>query len=291
VTVAEATQPTRAVERPLISVVQRHPLVAYFVLANGFSWLMLLILAVWLSLPSQVVVLVFTLGPTLAATSLTAVVQGAPGLRDLWRRIRLWRVGVGWYIVVLLGVPLLVLVATLLTPGAAASFVPTSPVRWLVTYLVVFVVGGVAGGPLFEEIGWRGFALPRLQMQMGPLRGTLVLGVMWAMWHLPQYAVLPEWVQQNGGADPASILAFLLLVIALSPLMTWLFNRTRGSVLMSILTHASVNTVLVLVPGQLFPAAGTNLAPFALAFSSVALVLVVWTRGRLGQQPHGRVLQ
>jgi CAAX protease family protein len=107
------------------------------------------------------------------------------------------------------------------------------------------------------------------------------------MWHLPQYAVLPEWVQQNGGADPASILAFLLLVMALSPLMTWLFNHTRGSVLMSILTHASVNTALVLVPGQLFPAAGTDLAPFALAFSIMAIVLVVRTRARLGQLPQG----
>jgi CAAX protease family protein len=283
VTVVAATQPTRGVEPPLKWALQRHPLVAYFVMASAFSWLMLVVLAAWLSLPTQVVVLVFTIGPAFAAIAVVRVVEETPGLRDLWRRLRIWRVGVGWYAVVLLGVPLLVLASTLLTPGAIASFVPTSPVRWLVTYVVVFVIGGVAGGPLFEEIGWRGFALPRLQVQMGPLGGTLVLGVMWAVWHLPQYALLPEWVAQNGGADPASVLAFFVLVMALSPLMTWLFNNTRGSVLLAVLTHASVNTALMLVPGQLFPAAASNLVPFAVAFSVVAIALVLFTRGRLGQ--------
>jgi membrane protease YdiL (CAAX protease family) len=135
------------------------------------------------------------------------------------------------------------------------------------------------------EIGWRGFALPRLQVQMGPLGGTLVLGILWAVWHVPQYALLPEWAAQNGGTDPTNVGAFLLLVLALSPLMTWLFNHTRGSVLMAILAHASVNTALVVIGGQVFPAAGTSLAPFALAFSIVALVLVAATRARLGLVP------
>jgi len=72
------------------------------------------------------------------------------------------------------------------------------------------VLTGIFGGALFEEVGWRGFALPRLQAQLGPLRWTLVLGGVWAAWHLPQYVVLPEWVAQNGGSDPVSVGAFVL---------------------------------------------------------------------------------
>jgi membrane protease YdiL (CAAX protease family) len=150
-----------------------------------------------------------------------------------------------------------------------------------VTYVITFVLGAIAGGPLFEEIGWRGFALPHLQAQLGPLGGTFVLGGLWAVWHLPQYWLLPGWVEQNGCSDPVSIGAFVLLVLALGPLLTWLFNHTRGNILMAIVAHASVNTAL-LAANQLFPTTASSLVPFALAFAVVALVLIAATRGRLG---------
>jgi uncharacterized protein len=183
---------------------RRHPLIWYFVLANGFSWMTLFLFGGWLDLSAQLVVLVFTIGPTAAAVTMTAIIDGRSGVRDLLGRIVLWRAGVWWYVVTLLGLPLVILLATFALPGAVASFSPMSPVRWLVTYVIVFVLGGIAGGPLFEEVGWRGFALPRMQAQLGPLNGTLLLGGLWALWHLPQYPVLPEWVAQNGGSDPAA---------------------------------------------------------------------------------------
>jgi membrane protease YdiL (CAAX protease family) len=266
----------------LLALLRRHPLIWYFALADGFSWLTLFLLAGWLALPAQLVVLVFSIGPAAAAVTMTAVCGGRRGVRDLLGRVLLWRLGARWYVVALLGIPLVVLAATLLLPDAMASFSPMPPLRWLVTYAVVFVLAGLVGGALFEEVGWRGFALPRLEARLGPLGGTLLLGGLWTVWHLPQYLVLPEWVEQNGGADAASIGAFVLLVAALAPLMTWLFNHTRGSVLIATLAHASVNTALVTVPAQLFPSVGSTLAPFALAFTIVALVLTVVTRGRLG---------
>jgi len=145
-------------------------------------------------------------------------------------------------------------------------------VRGLVTYAIVFVLTSIAGGALFEEVGWRSFALPRLQAQLGPLtwwHPAAGRGV--DLWHLPQYFVLPEPVAENGGSDPASVGAFLLLVRALAPLMTWLFNESRGSVLIAILAHRSVNTGLLMVPSQLFPNTAGSLVPFALAFAVVAL--------------------
>jgi membrane protease YdiL (CAAX protease family) len=216
---------------------------------------------------------------------MTAVLHGRSGLGDLWRQTLHWRVHLRWYAATLVGIPLLIAAATLLTPGALASFSPMEPVRWLVTYAVVFVLTSVGGGALFEEIGWRGFALPRMQAQLGPLRATLVLGLLWSVWHLPQYMLLPEWVEQNGGADPLNIGAFIVLVMALAPLMTWLFNHTHGSVLMAILAHSSVNTGLIMVPSQLSASLGTSLLPYAIALAMVAVALTVGTRGRLGQSP------
>ncbi len=263
-------------------VLRRHPLIAYFVLANGLSWLTLLILGRLLNLPASIVVGVFTLGPTAAAVIVTSVVDGPSGLRQLLNQVVRWRVGLQWYVVALLGIPLVILLATLVLPGALASFHPMSPVRWLVTYVIVFVVGGVAGGPLFEEPGWRGFALPRMQAQLGPLGGTLLLGVLWAGWHLPQYFVVSEWVAQNGGQDAVNIAIFVLTVLALAPIMTWLFNHTRGSVLLAMLAHASVNTAQVALVSPLFPSAANESTNLLLAFAVASLVLIVVTRGRLG---------
>jgi membrane protease YdiL (CAAX protease family) len=171
---------------------RRHPLIWYFVLAIGFSWLTLFLLGAWLGMPSQLMVLVFTIGPTAAAVTMTAIItmvgvefatcwaasccgESACGgtwwhnwgsrSSSSWRHLRCpvrWRVS------------------------------PMSPVRWLVTYVIVFVLGGIAGGPLFEEVGWRGFALPRMQAQLGPLNGTLLLGGLWALWHLPSTRCCPS---------------------------------------------------------------------------------------------------
>ena len=110
-----------------------------------------------------------------------------------------------------------------------------------------------------------------------------MLGVLWAGWHLPQYVVLPAWAAENGGS--VSIGVFVLFVMAVAFLITWLFNNARGSVLIAILAHASVNTALTVIPGQLFPSTGNSLVPFTLAFGIVAVALIVTTRGRLGLRP------
>jgi membrane protease YdiL (CAAX protease family) len=131
---------------------------------------------------------------------------------------------------------------------------------------------------LAEETGWRGFALPRLQQWRGPLVGTAVLAVVWAMWHLPNVLF--------GGWTGASYALWLVVTIASAFVYTWLFNNTAGSILLAALLHAAINMssglVLDLVPGiedafyvQLYGAG-------AIAFVTVALVLVAATRGRLG---------
>jgi hypothetical protein len=94
-------------------------------------------------------------------------------------------------------------------------------------------------GPLFEEPGWRGFALPRLQRLHGPLVGGLILGSLWALWHLPGFLV-PQKLPPSGTV--MDFVRFALALIALAYIIQWVFNNTGGSVFMAILTHATWNT-------------------------------------------------
>jgi membrane protease YdiL (CAAX protease family) len=264
----------------LVPTLRRHPLIGYFVLAYGFSWFVMIVLAV-LGLPAAVVVALFTVGPAFAAVTMTALLDGRPGLGRLLRRLTLWRVGIRWYLVALLGIPLVYLLATLAMPGARAGFRSALPVPWIVEYLIVLTAGGIIGGPFFEEPGWRGFALPRMQARFGPLRATLLLGVLWGAWHLPQYFV-PAWADQNGGAHPESIAVYLLTVMAIATIMTWVFNCTQGSLLLAMLAHASVNAAQVMVVNRLFPSMASSEVNALLGFGVAALALIVATRGRLG---------
>jgi membrane protease YdiL (CAAX protease family) len=112
------------------------------------------------------------------------VTEGRAGLGRLLRRFVLWRVGLRWYLFVLVGIPAIMFTGAIVVPGALASFHPLDPLPTLFSYLPFFVVVMVFGGPLLEEPGWRGFALPRMQRLHGPLVGSLILGALWGLWHL-----------------------------------------------------------------------------------------------------------
>jgi membrane protease YdiL (CAAX protease family) len=253
-------------------------MIAFFALAYGISWAMLLVLYGLLGLPAAVVILLQTLGPTLAALVMAGHLEGPAGRRRLLARVRIWRVARRWYAVALVGIPAVCLLAALVVPGAFVGLGNASAVKLAIEFLV-FMAVGFFSGPLFEEPGWRGFALPHLQAQMGALRGTLVLGVLWAAWHLPQYLV-PEWADENGGLDPMLVATFLLMVVAIAPIMTWLFNRTKGSLFLVMLAHAAINASLAALV-----VASSALNVGVLAFGGLSIVLIVATRGRLGYVP------
>jgi membrane protease YdiL (CAAX protease family) len=259
----------------LAALIRRHPMIAFFTLAYGISWAMLLTLYGLLGLPAALVILLQTLGPTVAALVTAGVLEGPAGRRRLLARVRIWRVARRWYLFALAGIPAVCVLAALVLPGAFVGLGDQSAVKLGIEFLA-FVVVGFVSGPLLEEPGWRGFALPHLQAQMGALRGTLVLGALWAAWHLPQYLV-PEWASQNGGLNPTPVATFLLMVVAIAPVMTWLFNRTRGSLFLVMLAHSSINASLAV-----FVVAASALNVGLLALGSLSVVLIVVTRGRLG---------
>jgi membrane protease YdiL (CAAX protease family) len=256
------------------------PLVAYFALAYALSWLILVPAGFGLLPDSSagVLSLLAPFGPAVAAFVVTALTGGKSAIGQLLRRLVQWRVGVGWYLLVLIGVPLVELTGAFAVLGAVplgdlALNWPALFTSYLPNVLVLVVLVGLA-----EETGWRGFALPRLQERHGPLLGTAILAVLWAAWHLPNLLF--------GGWTGLSYALWLALTLASAFIYTWVFNNTGGSILLAMLLHAAINASSGLV-ARLLPGLDNALhvplyGAIALAFGTAALVLVVTTRGNLG---------
>jgi uncharacterized protein len=271
-------------------VLARHPLVFFFVIAYAGAWL--LELPVVLSrtgtgllpytLPPALVFVAVAAatfaGPTLSAFVMARVTEGREGPKRLLRRYVLWRVKLRWYLFVLLVIPASEVLGAIVLPGVLVSYQPVT-LGLVVGYPLAFVATFVLGGPLGEEPGWRGFALPRLQAAYGPLAGSVLLGVLWASWHLPLF-----WSGVWTPPTVANIVMFIVMITMLTVVMTWVFNNAKGSLLITMLMHASFNTFANRVVAPLFPAPLLNdygLLPELVAFAAVALIVVAATRGRL----------
>jgi membrane protease YdiL (CAAX protease family) len=274
----------------------RHPLLFFFIIAYASTWCMWLpyalsedgagLLPISIPISFFVVNFIAVFGPTLAAFIMTGITEGRAGTRRLLGRYVLWRVGLRWYLFVLLGIPAIEVLGAVVLPGALASFQFQALAPQLALYPIGVVFTFFIGGPLGEEPGWRGFALPRLQRLQGPLVGSLSLGIFWGFWHLPLFLVT-GWI-------PPTILNIVLFVtnaIAVTIIFTWVFNNTKGSLLIAILMHASFNTFLNGVLIQTFPApivTDYSILPVLVGFGAAALVVVALTRGRLGYEHYQR---
>jgi membrane protease YdiL (CAAX protease family) len=276
----------------LRAVVRRHPLTAYFLIAYLGCWLLVVPLVFSqrglqvLTIPDSLALALFVApaytGPLLAAVLVTAATDGRAGVGQLLRRMVQWQVGLRWYLVALLGYPLLFAVGYLPVFGLQAllAIVQQWPLLFTV-YLPTIPLSTFVFGTLGEETGWRGFALPRLQLRYGPLVGTLVLAALHALWHTPVYfipgAILP------GAFDPTVYVANSVAIIAETLLWTWVFNQVRGSVLLAILLHAASNANSSYFP-QLLALPDDPWATCKILGVGV-LVVVLATRGRLGYKP------
>ena len=264
----------------VIDLLRRQPLISFFVIAFAWTWAFVIVFLILFPLPDIIVrTTPGDFGPLIAALVMSAVLAGRAGVVQLLKRMVQWRVGLVWYAFAFIGIPLLYIASIAAVPGALASFkAPELPTVLL--YPAFYIVLLAIGGPLTEEPGWRGFALSRLQQRWGPLVGTVILGLMWAAWHLPNY-FRPDWAAVNGGLSFSGIAVFAAAAVSMSTILTWAFNHTRGSVLIAILIHASLNFSQGLT-GDLFPAAKNNEVAPVLALALLALGIAIATRGKLG---------
>lgn len=180
-------------------------------------------------------------------------------------------------------------------PGAFSAFRLPALSFWP-TYLIQYLLFLVAEGSLEEEPGWRGFALPRLEPRSGPLVGTLLLGVLWGLWHLPLFFIpFTDFYGVSFGTDFVGHLIgsvpFVIWTIALAVFFTWVFNNTRGSLLLAMLLHASINTAPGALLLKLFPSpplAALFFLSLVLVWVVVALIVITATRGRLSYLRYQR---
>jgi membrane protease YdiL (CAAX protease family) len=264
---------------------KRYPLLSFFLLTFLISWGILLpeVAAArgWLTnhMP-QVLLVVAGYGPALAAVLVSLAGQGWQGLGTLLQRLLIVRVGIQWYLIALL-LPVAILLAALgihLALGGSVawgvtttldSLIPAGISPWLLVLPVFLLQGLILMG---EELGWRAFALPRLQSMDNALISSLILGVIWGVWHLPM-AFAPR---TGALISQVPLLLFGIDILASTFVYTWVFNNTRGSVLLVLLLHASTNTAAMFLP--IFSTLQEDMRLFFIVVAlrwGIALVIVI----------------
>jgi membrane protease YdiL (CAAX protease family) len=264
------------------SFVDQHQVVSFFALTFAISW------AIWWGMaltslsiatgPGAVLNVVALSGPSITALVLSAVLGGSR-LRRLFDGLSVSRASAQWVLVALLLPEAMILGAIAISVVAFGAPTPVITIALVGVLAWEFVRILLLGGPLGEELGWRGFALPRLQARHTALRASLLLGLVWGLWHIPLYYVpgTGQFETVSGGMSPAfAIGAFVVWTIGLSILFTWLFNETRGSLIVVILFHTSINL------GAFVPAAvgSVGAASFLYAIVTWVVALVIISRYR-----------
>lgn len=224
---------------------QRAPLLGFFALTFAWSWVCWALSPVIRpQLPWLATLLMFagSFGPTLAAIVVVASTRPVGGVRAWLSRCLQWRIGWGWWALALL-LPLAVMLLAAGLHIALGGDLATAPASGhLLMTVVNLPLVLLLGGPLGEEFGWRGYALPVLQDRLGWRAASVALGLVWGVWHLPLFLI-------DGTAQahiPPAL--FLLSVVAMSVVFAWLVNRTAGSVVAALLFHTAINFWPAVVP-------------------------------------------
>lgn len=216
--------------------------------------------------PTETVTLLLgNIGPGLSATLVVVFTQGWEGVRRLWGRLTIWRSNWPLLAFACLIMPCLCSIALLVYWSLGGRIAATgNPARWM-----LLIVANLPFAPLWEELGWRGFLLPRLQNKHSGLIASLLLAGVWAPWHLPLY-----WNFSVG-----YIFWFLIMVLALAIVFTWVYNRSGGSLIPVVLLHTMVNTTNLYLLKPTLTLVGTVPYLLFVGSTSLAALTIVLTAG------------
>jgi len=276
----------------------RRHLVLFFVLSYTISWTIWIPMVIYylqnpfqilpLPLPFLLLALIGAFGPSFAALIVTGKYEGKKGIKKLLSRWLIWKVGIRWYI----SIPLITIGIRL---GAIGLYVLTANVNpqvniglWYM-FFIDFLIA-IVGGPIAEETGWRGYALPKMQKTRNAITASLIIGVLWTFWHTPGF-LIPGMALPAVPLDWLVVLNYLLRVTSITVLMTWLFNNTKESIFVAFLFHVALNSV----PQTLFRifnfgAATTdvilwmNWFTVGLQWFAVAILIAVFGSARLSRK-------
>jgi CAAX protease family protein len=261
--------------------IKRHPLLSFFLLTFGITWGLG---GLYFLFPSQIraisganaqlnpLFFLAAYAPMISALTVVRLTRGTSGLRAYIGRLLHWRVSILWYLLILVGIPVLHLGSVLISYILGTSEAPALSVSpWYmilpVTFSRLFLDPGAT-----EELGWRGFALPLLQSRYSALWSSVILGSIWAVWHLPAFYI--------SGLTQTSLMfpVFFLVSVCLAILMTAIYNRTGGSIPLMILFHWQIND-----PFRLSNLQGAYIVMAILLLVLAIIVIVVSGPQYLGQ--------
>jgi membrane protease YdiL (CAAX protease family) len=272
--------------------VKRYPVPIYFILTFAISWGGFVLVVGPDGFPGTrerfdtllpFAVLAMLVGPSAAGLLLTGFVHGRAGFRELLSRLFRWRVGARWYAAALLPAPILAAVVLFALSLSSPLFMTDN--------MAAVLLSGIAAGfsTIFEELGWTGFAVPRLRMSYGIVTTGLIVGVLWGVWHL----LVNLWVGGTYSGEISPVLFLLLYffsgvaqLTAYRVLLVWIYDRT-GSLLVTTLMHASLtaSTVFIFVP----LATGVSFLTYTWALAAALWLLVAVVAlangGKLSRQP------
>ena len=269
------------------SLVRRHPLISFYVLTYAVSWLLWAPLVIFGDrVPGPLAFILLLLGslvPSTMGVLFVALLRGRSGVRTLLGRLLHARIGLRWY--------LAVVALTMLAPlavGVSILMGGDTPVVDNTVFGVLFLFAFMIfpGSALGEELGWRGFVLPRMQARHSALKASLLIGILWGPWHLPL------WLTGSEGHPISLYVPFVVAVVASSVFYTWLYNNTGGSLLIVVLYHAASNLPITVLITPL----GSQMAqPFliyvALTVVAAAAIVIATGAQHLSRTAHRQIEQ
>jgi membrane protease YdiL (CAAX protease family) len=245
------------------SISENGNLVLFFLIAFAWSWFF------WMLQICGFNLYLAPFGPFIAAFLLTYFQEDNEGVKKLLRKGSDPRIGKIWYIPALFLWPFItgfsILVASLTGDSIPELVMLSQP--WLILWNFVYIF--FLGGPLQEEFGWRGYALSRLQLRHSALVSSVVLGVIWAVWHLPLN--LMYWLGPQYEVGIAMFLSTVILFVFVSILFTWLYNNTGGSIFAALIFHTMLNLSTYVV----FPVFETETGPTYYFFLIIVVAIII----------------